>query len=160
MEVQTTRFGTIEITEDRVITFAKGLLGFQDCTRYCLLQPQDDACFFWLQSMENPDLAFVITDPALFVSDYAVPIRQEQMEDLRLTRNEDAQVFVIVNKVGTKLTGNLQGPLIVNTVNKHAEQFVLAEKRWTTRHELVDLAEGESALEVTTKTGQRKAASA
>jgi flagellar assembly factor FliW len=139
MEVQTSRFGTVEIAEDRVINFPKGLLGFQEQKRYCLLQPNDDACFFWLQSLENPDLAFVITDPNLFVAEYSVPIRNEQMEDLRLSKLEDAQVFVIVNKVGEKLTGNLQGPLVVNTLAKVGEQFVLAEKRWTTRHELMKL---------------------
>lgn len=137
MDVQTSRFGTVEIAEDRVITFPKGLLGFQEYRSYCLLRPNDEACFFWLQSLENPDLAFVITDPNLFVSDYAVPVRQEQMEDLRLDSLDDAQVFVIVNKVGSSLTGNLQGPLVVNTLARVGEQFVLAEKRWTTRHELM-----------------------
>jgi flagellar assembly factor FliW len=84
-------------------------------------------------------LAFVVTDPNLFVKEYSVPIRGEQMEDLALSRLEDAQVFVIVNKVGQKLTGNLQGPLVVNTLGRVAEQFVLAEKKWTTRHDLLEL---------------------
>ena len=160
MQVHTTRFGVVEITDDRIIDFPKGLLGFHERTRFCLLQPSDEACFFWLQSIEDPDLAFVITDPSLFVPEYAVPIRNEQMEDLRLGSIDDAQIFVIVNKVGTRLTGNLQGPLVVNTLNKVGEQFVLAEKRWTTRHDLVDLQEqgaGESPVEVAQ---QRKAASA
>ena len=137
MEVRTTRFGVIDIAEDRVITFTKGLLGFPGHTRYCLLEPGEDACFFWLQSVEDPDLAFVITDPRLFVQDFSVPIRPEQMTDLSLNGLEDAQVFVVVNKVGDQLTGNLQGPLVVNTLNKIGEQIVLAEKRWTTRHPLV-----------------------
>lgn len=139
MQVQTSRFGTVDVSEDRVITFPKGLLGFGSHRRFCLLQPNDDACFFWLQSADDPELAFVITDPNLFIREYQVPIRSEQMEDLRLEKLEDAQVFVIVNKVGEKLTGNLQGPLVVNTAKKVAEQFVLAEKKWTTRHELVAL---------------------
>ena len=46
MEVRTTRFGTIEIAEDRVITFPKGLLGFSQFTRYCLLEPGVDSAFF------------------------------------------------------------------------------------------------------------------
>ena len=139
MQVQTSRFGSVEVSDDRVITFPKGLLGFGNYRRFCLLQPNDDACFFWLQSADDPELAFVITDPNLFIRDYQVPIRTEQMEDLRLEKLEDAQVFVIVNKVGERLTGNLQGPLVVNTIKKVAEQFVLAEKKWTTRHELVAL---------------------
>ena len=141
MDVRTTRFGVIQIAEDRVITFPKGLLGFPQARRYCLLEPGDDACFFWLQSLEDPGLAFVVTDPALFVQDSSVPIRPEQMGEMKLSRLEDAQVFVIVNKVETQLTGNLQGPLVVNTLTREGEQMVLAEKRWTTRHPLLKVGE-------------------
>lgn len=141
MDVRTTRFGVVQIAEDRVITFPKGLLGFSQCKRYCLLEPGDDACFFWLQSLEEPGLAFVVTDPSLFVPDYSVPIRPEQMADMQLAKLEDAQVFVIVNKVEQQLTGNLQGPLVVNTITREGEQMVLAEKRWTTRHPLLRVGE-------------------
>jgi flagellar assembly factor FliW len=137
MEVRTTRFGVIDIAEDRVITLPKGLLGFPRATRFCLLEPGDDACFFWLQSVDEPSLAFVVTDPSLFVADYSVPLRPEQMSELGLSRLEDAQVFVIVNKVDQQLTGNLQGPLVINTLTRSGDQLVLAEKRWTTRHPLV-----------------------
>lgn len=145
MEVRTTRFGVIEIAEDRVITFPKGLLGFPSQSRYCLLQPGDDALFFWLQSLDDANLAFVVTDPTLFVSDYSVPVRPEQMEDLELADLADAQVFVIVNKVEQELTGNLQGPLVINTLSKQGEQLVLAEKRWTTRHVLMKVGAGQQA---------------
>jgi flagellar assembly factor FliW len=140
MQVRTTRFGTVEVADDRVMEFPKGLLGFSEKRRFCLLQPSDDACFFWLQSVDDPGLAFVVTDPALFIAEYSVPIRGDQMESLGLETLEDAQVFVIVNKVGEALTGNLQGPLVVNTRTRVGEQFVLAEKRWTTRHTLVSVA--------------------
>jgi flagellar assembly factor FliW len=133
----------IEIAEDRVITFPRGLLGFPDKTRFCLLEPGEDACFFWLQSLDDPSLAFVVTDPSLFVKEYSVPIRPEQMADLGLDRLEDAQVFVIVNKVDGALTGNLQGPLVINTLTRGGEQLVLAEKRWTTRHSLMRVAVNE-----------------
>jgi flagellar assembly factor FliW len=141
LDVRTTRFGVITIAEDRVITFPKGLLGFPKARRYCLLEPGEDACFFWLQSLDDPSLAFVVTDPSLFVPDFSVPIRQEQMEELKLAKPEDAQVFVIVNKVDQTLTGNLQGPLVVNTLSREGEQLVLAEKRWTTRHPLMKVGE-------------------
>ncbi|HYC99604.1 MAG TPA: flagellar assembly protein FliW [Phycisphaerales bacterium] len=139
MDVKTTRFGTVTIAEDRVIAFPKGLLGFPQHTRFCLLEPADDACFFWLQSCDDPALAFVVTDPNFFVPEFSVPIRQEQMEGMKLPSLNDAQVFVIVNKVDNTLTGNLQGPLVINTLTRTGEQFVLAEKRWTTRHTLVRL---------------------
>ncbi|MCE7974197.1 MAG: hypothetical protein DYG92_07740 [Leptolyngbya sp. PLA1] len=144
MQVRTTRFGVVEIPDDRVLEFPKGLLGFSQHTRYCLLEPGEDACFFWLQCVDEPSLAFVVTDPSLFIPDYSVPIRPEQMFELKLGKLEDAQVFVIVNKIEQVLTGNLQGPLVINTMTRSGEQLVLAEKRWTTRHPLVQLGKAEA----------------
>lgn len=146
MDVRTTRFGVIDVAEERVISFAKGLLGFPEHKRFCLLEPGEDACFFWLQSLDDESLAFVVTDPALFVADYSVPIRPEQMRELGLDKLEDAQVFVIVNKVEDHLTGNLQGPLVVNTLSRTAEQVVLAEKRWSTRHQLLRVATNDAGI--------------
>jgi flagellar assembly factor FliW len=141
MNVQTTRFGNVDIDESRIITFPAGLLGFSSYKRYVLLQPDEEGVFFWLQSMDAPDLAFVVTDPALWVEDYQAPIRREQLEDLGMDDSEDAQVFAIVNKYDRSLTANLQGPLVVNLQNQKAMQLVLAEKKWSTRHEIVRLAE-------------------
>lgn len=141
MIVRTTRFGDVEIAEDRVITFSKGLLGFSGSKKYCLLEPAEDACFFWLQALDDPSLAFVVTDPSQFFDDYSVPIRPEQMSELSLQTLDDAQVFVIVNKVDQSLTANLQGPLVINTMTKTGEQFVLSERKWTTRHTIVGLGQ-------------------
>jgi flagellar assembly factor FliW len=137
MHVQTTRFGVVEIDDGKVISFAAGLLGFSSYRRYVLLQPDDDAVFFWLQSVDAPELAFVVTDPCTWVSGYEVPIRKEQMEQLGLARLEDAQVLVIVNKRGNVLSANLQGPIIINSVGLSAQQMVLADKKWSTRFEIM-----------------------
>ncbi|MFI4916477.1 MAG: flagellar assembly protein FliW [Phycisphaerales bacterium JB060] len=139
MQVKTTRFGVVDIADDKVIAFPQGLLGFPDHKRYCLLEPGEDACFFWLQSVDEPALAFVLTDPALFFKDYDVPIRPEQAEALSIEKMDDAQVFVIVNKVGEMLTANLQGPLLINTLNLSGQQLVLADKRWSTRHTIMQV---------------------
>ena len=141
MEVRTTRFGVIQIAEDRVITFPRGLLGFPQARRYCLLEPGEDACFFWLQSLDEPGLAFVVTDPALFVAEYSVPIRAEQMEEMGIGSLDEAQVFVIVNKRENVLTGNLQGPLVVHVGKRTGEQLVLSDRRFTTRVPLIELHE-------------------
>ena len=141
MNVETTRFGAVDVDENRILTFPAGLLGFSSFKSYALLQPNDDAVFFWLQSMEAPELAFVVTDPRLWVPGYEVPIRREQMEDLGLEKLEDAQVFVIVNKYDRALTANLQGPLVINAVTKRGMQLVLADKRWSTRYEIVQVGE-------------------
>lgn len=137
MNVQTTRFGVVEIDDDKVINFPSGLLGFSSYRRYVLLQPDEDAVFFWLQSVDAPELAFVVTDPSMWVSEYEVPIRRDQMEEMGLGRLEDAQVLVIVNKRGAMLTANLQGPIIINSLQHSAQQLVLADKKWSTRFEIM-----------------------
>ncbi|MCE9590139.1 MAG: flagellar assembly protein FliW [Planctomycetes bacterium] len=146
MLIQTSRFGQVEVDDSRIITFSKGILGFPAYKRYVLIEPAQDATFWWLQSIETPDLAFVVTDPSLFVSSYRVPIRPEQMADLGLGSIEEAQVLVIVNKRGNVLTGNLQGPLVVNLNTHTAEQLVLSERRFTTRVPLVELHQGVEAM--------------
>ncbi len=137
MNVQTTRFGVVEIEDDKVISFPTGLLGFSSYKRYVLLQPDEDAIFFWLQSVDAPELAFVVTDPSMWASEYEVPIRRDQMDELGLGKIEEAQVLVIVNKRGEALTANLQGPLIVNTRHLKGQQLVLADKKWSTRFEIM-----------------------
>lgn len=139
MLIQTSRFGPVDIDDSRVITFAKGLLGFPKYKRFVLIEPAKDSYFWWLQCVEAADLAFVVTDPSLFVSTYRVPIRPEQMEELGMNGIEDAQVFVIVNKHDQVLTGNLQGPLVVNVKARVGEQMVLADRKFSTRVPLVEL---------------------
>jgi flagellar assembly factor FliW len=139
MEIETTRFGRISVDDDRVMNFQRGLLGFPSFTRYALIQTGEDNYFFWLQCVDEPNLAFVVTDPTIFFKDYDVPIREEVQQELNLTDVNFAQVFVICNKVDEWLTGNLLGPIVVNAENRQATQVVLTEKKWTTRQPLLRL---------------------
>ncbi|MBN2064140.1 MAG: flagellar assembly protein FliW [Sedimentisphaerales bacterium] len=139
MNIQTTRFGEIEIDGSRIMRFAEGILGFPDYHDYALLQTNTENCFFWLQSIECANLAFVVCDPLLFVPDYQVPVKAEDLKTIDLENLDNAQVMIIVNKVGQALTGNLQGPLVVNATTCQARQLVLSEKRYSTRHPLMEL---------------------
>lgn len=138
MLINTSRFGQVDVDESRIITVPKGLLGFPSYKRYVLLEAGDDSYFWWLQSVDVPDLAFVITDPSLFVPTYRVPLREEQMQQLGMESIEEAQVFVIVNKRDNVLTGNLQGPLVIHVNNRVGEQLVLSDRRYTTRVPLIE----------------------
>ena len=139
MEIESTRFGRLSVDEERVITFPGGLLGFPEHTQFALIQTGEENYFFWLQSADDPNLAFVVTDPSIFFKDYDVPLREEMQQDLKLEDPQFVQVFVICNKVGDWLTGNLLGPIIVNAQNRLAQQVVLTEKKWTTRQPLLKL---------------------
>ena len=118
----------IEVDESRILKFPKGILGFPDNSDYALLQTNEEGNFFWLQSVDQPDVAFVVCDPLLFVPDYQVQVRPEDCEILGLASMNDAQVLIVVNKVERTLTGNLQGPLVINALNRLGRQLVLSEK--------------------------------
>lgn len=137
MLIETTRFGPIEIEDDRVMTFPEGLLGFPGHRRFALVQTSPDPVFFWMQSVDDPELAFVVCDPLVFVPDYQVPIRKDDVAALGLHDLSDCQVLVIVNKVGGDLTGNLLGPVVVGAHSLQAKQLVLSDKRYSTRHRLI-----------------------
>ena len=139
MDIETTRFGRMEVDDSRIITFPKGLLGFPDHQRFALIQTGEENYFFWLQSMDEASLAFVVTDPGIFFKDYQVPLKEETVEDLSLSDPAHLQFFVICNKVGDWLTGNLQGPLVINAENRAGAQIVINDKKWTTRQPLLRL---------------------
>ena len=139
MLIETSRFGPLDVDESRIITFPKGLLGFPKYQQYVLIEAGQNSYLWWLQSIDMPDLAFVVTDPSVFVPTYKVPIREEQLDDLGMDSIQDAQVFVIVNKRDNLLTGNLQGPLIVHVTKRIGEQLVLSDRRFTTRVPLIEL---------------------
>ena len=139
MDIESTRFGRLTVDDDRIITVPKGLLGFPNHTRFALIQTGEENYFFWLQSIDEPNLAFVVTDPSIFFKDYEVPVREETQTELELTDISFAQVFVICNKVDEWLTGNLLGPIVVNAQNRMGQQVVLTEKKWTTRQPLLKL---------------------
>ncbi len=140
MEIQTTRFGQLSVEDERIMSLPSGLLGFPNQNRFALIQTGTENYFFWLQSLDDPNLAFVVTDPTIFFKDYDVPVREETQQELQLTDPSFLQVFVICNKVGDWLTGNLLGPIVVNAENRLAQQVVLTEKKWTTRQPLLRLA--------------------
>lgn len=141
MIIQTSRFGQLVVDDSRLITFPEGILGFPQQRKYALIQTGEASAFYWLQAVDRPELAFVVCDPRLFVADYEVPINREELASIDLDNLESAQVFTIVNKVNGMLTGNLQGPLVVNIATRQARQWVLSDRRYGTRHPLMRLPE-------------------
>jgi flagellar assembly factor FliW len=127
----------VEVDGSKIITFRDGILGFPRSRRYALIQTATDPVFFWLQSVDDPAVAFVVCDPLAFVPDYSVPIRADDVESLELNDLTDCQVLVIVNKVNGLLTANLMGPLVVGAHSLLAKQLVLSDKRYSTRHTLL-----------------------
>lgn len=146
MRIETTRFAQVEVDPDRIITLPKGMLGFPDHRRFALIATNEDSPFYWLQAVDEPGLAFVVTDPMMFVPEYKIVLKGDDQELLGLAGEDEATVLVVCNKVDDLLTGNLQGPIAVNPQTRVAKQLVLSAKRWSTRHPLLKLVSREKEV--------------
>lgn len=137
-EIETTRFGEVQISKQDIYTFDDGILGFPNVEEYVLLENPSGGPFRWLQSVDRPGLAFVVCDPMQFYPDYQVDIPGARAEELGIASAEEAFVLVIVTVRSEKeqITANFQGPLIFNPDKNKALQHVLTSGKYTTKHYL------------------------
>ncbi len=138
MRVKTKAYGEIDTDERQHVLFPAGLLGFEKFKDYVLLDaPQKP--FFYLQSIDVPELAFILIDPFLFRPDYSLDVDNENLGDIGVARPEDVLVFAIVTVPGEggSATANLMGPLIINKANRLGMQTVLGDSRWRVKHDIM-----------------------
>jgi flagellar assembly factor FliW len=135
--VTTKTLGTVTVTAQQCFTFPEGLLGFEGRTEFALIDAEA-APFFWLQSTEEAELAFLVVDPFLVREDYEADIDDEALNTVALTDPSAVLVLTIVTLPadGAAPTVNLQGPLIFNKANHRAFQAILADPRWPVKHPL------------------------
>jgi flagellar assembly factor FliW len=138
VKIETSRFGTLDLSEDKVIRVPSGLFGFPDCKRYILLEHRKGSPFVWFQSVDNGSLAFVLVDPLLVKPDYEVQISPEDMNELQLADAPDGiQTLAIVNITSgekVQLTVNLLSPIVINVKQKFGKQIILPDSRYSLRY--------------------------
>ena len=139
MQVKTMRFGTLEVDDSTLIKMPRGPLGFEDYRRFCLIEPHAKASFRWLQSVDEPGLAFVVVDPSEHFDNYEVEIGDSDEERLQLVDESDALVFTIltIRNGGQDITANLAAPIIINAKNLIGAQVVLQNERYSTQCPLI-----------------------
>jgi len=138
MKVNTKAFGLIEAEEKQKVSIPQGLFGFEDYTEYVLIDAEHQP-FFWLQSVDDQEIAFVLINPFFFRPDYEVNVTNEELVEIGIGSPESAMIFVIVTipPDGSPMTANLQGPLVINKENMTGMQAVLSDPRWRTRHDII-----------------------
>ncbi|MBT3857797.1 MAG: flagellar assembly protein FliW [Nitrospina sp.] len=141
MKVETTRFGALEIEEKQVIEFPDGLYGFEKETRFTLLpfNPNVESPMEWMQSILSPHLAFVITDPHLYVPDYKLKLMEEDKKKVGLEVDAPflTRCIVTIPENYTEMTANLVAPVVINSQKRIGKQFVLTGMEYDTRHYLL-----------------------
>lgn len=135
MLVQTTRFGTVEVTKEDQLSFPEGLLGFAALKTFVLLDDPQDEIFVWLQSCENPGIAFPVLEPELFFASYQVQLAKTDLQGLDLSANDTYRVFTIITIPDdpTLMTANMKAPVVINLKNRRARQCVLQDNNLAIR---------------------------
>jgi len=128
MEVLGTRFGTLNVSEEEVITIDGGLMGFPESEKYLMFPYSDDSSFFWLQSVDEPEIAFIVINPFDFFNDLVFEVSDDDAACISLERGEDVEIFTLVtipDGSPEEMRTNLAGPVVVNVNNRQGRQILV-----------------------------------
>jgi flagellar assembly factor FliW len=133
------RFGELEIEDDKILNFKNGILAFEDSKRFILLNSAKES-FYWLQSLDEPDLALPCMDPNIIVEQYSPDIPDEIIESIGVKDESDVTVLGIV-RIPEEIkdsTVNLIAPIVINHNTRQGVQVVLDDSRYTVRHRIFE----------------------
>jgi flagellar assembly factor FliW len=148
VELNGTRFGTVVYEEQDVLSFDSGLIGFPGPIRFVILHHKPESPFRWLQSLEDPSLAFLVADPAPFVPDYDPVVPIDQLRELSPIEETPRMVLTTVripHQKPEETTVNLAAPLVIDAVTRKGKQVVLEDGAYTMRHRVFDSPNREEA---------------
>jgi flagellar assembly factor FliW len=138
IRVLTKAYGAVEVDERQKLLFPGGILGFENLKEYVLLDAAQPP-FYWLQSLEAVEIAFVLLDPRVFRPDYSLEVAPEELAEIGLHSPEEALDFAIVTipEDPKEMTANLQGPVLINRAGRLGRQAISTNPRWELRHPIM-----------------------
>ncbi|GGN93242.1 flagellar assembly protein FliW [Saccharibacillus kuerlensis] len=144
IQIQSVQLGELTVSEEDLITFPKGIPGFEEVAEYVLCNV--DETYSYLQAADQPEVAFIVTDPFLHFQDYEFKLSDELVEELQLSEEKGLAVRCIVtwNSDPARVTANLLAPLIFNVTDRIAKQVVLVNTTYQTKHPLSSSLSSES----------------
>jgi len=138
MKVETTRFGQIEVADDAVVVFPEGIIGFEASTRYAIVGREPGKPVWWLQSLDKPEVAFILTNPVGVEPQYRPRLSSSDLDALGLASLAEAElhVMLVVSTAPKQITANLLGPLVINPRRRLGKQVVLHASSYSPAHRL------------------------
>lgn len=145
MKTQTKYFGEIDYTKEELLTFRKGLFGFEDEQSFLLLPFSDAGTLFSLQSVRTPELAFTLMHPFSLDASYAPVLSADELKTLGVEKSEDLYYYVLctVKTPVDDSTINMKCPLAINPDTRQGLQAILEDETWEMRHKLSDFEKQE-----------------
>lgn len=138
MKIHTSRFGEVELNDQDIINFPEGILGFENCKRFFVIDPSDGSLVLWLQSVSDPDVAFPIIEPEIFKPNYTPDLMPSDIRTLELDHVKDAKVYTVLTIPVdvTKMSANLKAPIIINSKKNSGRQIVLQDNKLEVKYEM------------------------
>jgi flagellar assembly factor FliW len=124
MKLHTSRFGELEVQEDRIIDFPSGLVGLPGVNRFILMDHKDTH-LKWLQAVDDPDIAFIVVSPSLIAEEYSLNVDKSVKQYIQLDNDDDMAVLVTMRVAGEDVIANFQGPIVINSRAMKGVQVVL-----------------------------------
>jgi len=124
MNINTSRFGSLQLDPKELLLFPSGIPGLEECRDWVLLADAENDALGWLQSVGCPDVALAVVSPQRFVAGYQVRVARSELAPLELAGLREAQVLVIVGKNERGITLNLKAPIVINLQRRLGRQVV------------------------------------
>ncbi len=132
MIIEGTRFGTIEIENEAAITLPAGMIGFANDTRFVLLEPKEGRATGWLQSIDNPELAFPVINATHLAPEYPPQTLKDSARNAGVQDDEIAVLVVVVaRRNAPKLVANLLAPIVIGANSRTGAQIVLDHRQYS-----------------------------
>lgn len=138
MEIISPIHGKMEYSESEILTFEKGIPGFQDLKKFIIKEVSSESPFSVMQSIEDKYIGFIIISPFLIDDKYEIKLSDEIIKSLDIENPEDILLYTIVTlkeKI-EDITTNLKAPLVINTKNNKAEQYILDSEKYKIREKV------------------------
>ena len=149
MKIKTKPYGEVEVDEKQKLHFPEGIIGFEEFNYYYLLDSKEGP-FYWLQAEGNAGLAFLIVDPRIFMNNYKLTVRKEDLKAIRgegkssepadAEKDDNLLDFAIVTipEDHAKMSVNLMGPIVINKKTRTAKQLISENDQYMVKHYILE----------------------
>ncbi len=144
MKILTKVFGEVEIAEEKILEFPNGIIGFPELKHFTLIHDEEqgtDAGIRYLQSLEEPAFAMPVMDPLIVKKDYDPQVNDELLSNLGNLTEDNILVLVTVTVPSdlTKMSVNLQGPIVINSEERNAAQIIVDSGEFPVKFYIYDI---------------------
>ncbi len=144
MLVRTRCFGEVDLPEEKILTFDRGMIGFEEYKRYTILydcEKEGKNNISWLQSVEEPGLAFTVISPTVVMEEYNPIVEDELLKDIGDLTEENLVILLMMTVPGDlkEMSVNLKAPLIINADTRKGVQLIVENQDYEVKYKVYDI---------------------